>query len=107
MGSPAAKRGTDGTTLDPVVQVHHEASEGATVLEVRVDDRQGVVYVVCRALAELGLSVRSAHVTTLGPQAVDVFYVVEPGAAALGDERAAQAVHAVRAALSPTVTLEH
>ena len=52
------------------------------------------------------LSVRSAHVATMGPQAVDVFYVVEPGAAALTDERAAVAVHAVRKALAPTVTLD-
>ncbi len=91
--------------LDPTVLVRHEASAAATVLEVRVDDRPGVVYVVCRALAALGLSVRSAHVATLGPQAVDVFYVAEPFAGALTDERAAEAAHAVRAALQPTVTL--
>jgi len=36
----------------------------------------------------------------------DVFYVVEPGAAALADDRSAAAVHAVRSALSPTVTLD-
>ena len=55
---------------------------------------------------DLEVSVRSAHVTTLGPQAVDVFYVVEPGAGALADDRSAAAVHAVRSALSPTVTLD-
>ena len=52
------------------------------------------------------LSVRSAHVATLGPQAVDVFYVAEPGAGALTDDRAAAALHAVRRALTPTVTLD-
>jgi [protein-PII] uridylyltransferase len=66
------------------------------VLEVRVDDRPGVVYLVCAALARMDLSVRSAHVATVGPQAVDVFYVQEPGAGVLSDERAASAVHAVR-----------
>ncbi|HEX4976440.1 MAG TPA: [protein-PII] uridylyltransferase [Nocardioides sp.] len=90
---------------EPVVLVHHGASAAATVLEVRGDDRPGVVHDVCAALAGLGLSIRSAHVTTVGPQAVDVFYVVEPGAGGLQDDRAAEAVHAVRAALSPTVTL--
>jgi len=50
--------------------------------------------------------VRSAHVTTLGPQAVDVFYVQESGAGALSETRAADAAHAVRAALRDTVTLE-
>ena len=92
---------------EPVVLVHHGASDAATVLEVRGADRPGVVHDVCAALAGLGLSIRSAHVTTVGPQAVDVFYVVEPGAGALRDDRAAEALHAVRAALSPTVTLGH
>jgi [protein-PII] uridylyltransferase len=44
--------------------------------------------------------VRSAHVDTLGPQAVDVFYVQEAHAGALSDTRAAEAAHAVRGALS-------
>ena len=76
------------------------------MLEVRVDDRPGVVHLVCAALARLDLSVRSAHVTTLGPQAVDVFYVQEAGAGVLSDERAASAVHAVRQALLDPVTLD-
>ena len=42
---------------------------------------------------------RSAHVSTLGPQAVDVFYVQEASAGALSEERAASAAHAVRQAL--------
>ena len=92
--------------LEPSVLVRHEASERATVLEVRVDDRPGVVYVTLAALAGLGLSVRSAHVATLGPQAVDVFYVQEHAAAGLTDDRAAAAVHAVRRALSDPVTLD-
>jgi [protein-PII] uridylyltransferase len=97
---PRERRGPE-----PAVLVRHEASRTATVLEVRVDDRPGVVYAVCRALAALDVSVRSAHVATLGPQAVDVFYVGEPGAGALTDDRAAAAAHAVRAALTPAVTL--
>ena len=73
---------------------------GATVLEVRTADRPGVVHLVCAALAGLDLTVRSAHVDTLGPQAVDVFYVQESSAGALGDTRAAEAAHAVREALT-------
>ena len=92
--------------LEPSVQVRHDASHQSTVMEVRVDDRPGVVYLVCAALARQDLSVRSAHLTTLGPQAVDVFYVQEPGAGVLSDERAASAVHAVRRALLDPVTLD-
>jgi [protein-PII] uridylyltransferase len=65
-----------------------------------VADRPGVIHLVCRALARLELSVRSAHVSTLGPRTLDVFYVQEAGALALGDERAASAAHAVRQALT-------
>ena len=92
--------------LEPTVAVRPEASVEATVLEVRTEDRPGVIHTVCRALADLGVSVRSAHVATLGPQAVDVFYVQESGAGALSETRSADAAHAVRAALLDTVTLE-
>ena len=43
---------------------------------------------------------RSAHVDTLGPQAVDVFYLQEASAGVLSDRRAAEAAHAVRDALT-------
>ncbi|WP_395658361.1 [protein-PII] uridylyltransferase [Nocardioides sp.] len=91
-GGPAA--------LEPAVAVRPEASDQATVLEVRTADRPGVVYQVCAALAALDVAVRSAHVDTLGPQAVDVFYLQEASAGALSETRAADAAHAVRAALS-------
>jgi [protein-PII] uridylyltransferase len=100
---PAARlRPTSPSTLAPTVVVRPEASERATVLEVRAADRPGVVHLVCAALARLGLTVISAHVDTLGPQAVDVFYVQESNAGALSDTRSADAAHAVRAALSGT-----
>ncbi len=96
---PAARLRPKFGALEPSVQVRHDASQAATVLEVRSDDRPGVVFLVCRALASLDLSVRSAHVSTHGPQTLDVFYVQEPGAGALSDERSAAAVRTVRQAL--------
>jgi [protein-PII] uridylyltransferase len=97
---PDARWTADRSAVGPTVVVRPEASAQATVLEVRTQDRPGVVRRVCSALAALDLAVRSAHVDTLGPQAVDVFYVQEPAAGALTDARAADAAHAVRAALS-------
>lgn len=95
-----------GLRLEPVVQIRHGVSREATVVEVRVDDRPGMVYLVCAALARLDVSVRSAHMATLGPQAVGAFYVQEPGAGVLADQRAASAAHAVRSALHAPVTLD-
>jgi len=86
--------------LDPAVVVRPEASDQATVIEVRAADRIGVVYVVSAALAALEMTVRSAHISTLGPQAVDVFYVQEVAAGALSETRAAEAARAVRRAIS-------
>ena len=99
-------RRTAARSLAPSVAVRPEASRQATVIEVRVADRPGVVHLVCQALADVRVAVRSAHVTTVGPQAVDVFYVQEESAGALGDERAAAAAHAVRRALTDPVTLD-
>jgi [protein-PII] uridylyltransferase len=86
--------------LAPSVVVRPGAATDATVLEFRAADRPGTVYVVAKALAGLGITVRSAHLSTLGPQAVDVFYLQEPGAGALSRERAQAAVDAVRAVLA-------
>ena len=93
-------RPKDRDPLAPTVVLHPEASDRATVLEVRAADRQGVVHLVCAALASLGLSVVSAHVNTLGPQAMDVFYVQEPDGGVLAPDRAADAAAAVSAALA-------
>ena len=90
--------------LEPSVAVRPEASPSATVIEVRSADRPGLIHTVCAALAAMGISVRSAHVSTLGPQAVDVFYVQEESAGRLSEERAASAAHAVRQALVRTYT---
>jgi [protein-PII] uridylyltransferase len=98
---PAARlRPSSPSALPPSVDVRPEASSQATVLEVRTTDRPGVVHLVCAALAELDVSVRSAHVDTLGPQAVDVFYLQEASAGVLSEQRAAEAAHAVREALT-------
>lgn len=96
---PRARLGGGGEGLEPTVAVRPDASEVSTVLEVRTGDRPGVVHLVCAAVAGLGVSVRSAHVDTLGPQAVDVFYLQEESAGVLSDDRAASAAHAVRRAL--------
>uniref|UniRef100_UPI001601A716 HD domain-containing protein n=1 Tax=Nocardioides pelophilus TaxID=2172019 RepID=UPI001601A716 len=100
---PAARLAprANGHDLAPTVDVRPEASDQATVIEVRASDRLGVVYLVSAVLAELGISVRSAHISTLGPQAVDVFYLQEASGDVLSELRAAAAVAAIRERLSP------
>jgi len=45
---------------------------------VRARDALGVLHRITTAIAACGLDVRSAHVSTLGADVVDAFYVVGP-----------------------------
>ncbi|MFF4751862.1 [protein-PII] uridylyltransferase [Streptomyces sp. NPDC002514] len=59
----------------PRVTVAPAASRHATVIEVRAQDAPGLLFRIGRALEDAGVRVRSAHVSTLGANAVDAFYV--------------------------------
>ncbi|WP_329221438.1 [protein-PII] uridylyltransferase [Streptomyces sp. NBC_01485] len=59
----------------PRVTVASAASRHATVIEVRAQDAPGLLFRIGRALEDEGLRVRSMHVSTLGANAVDAFYV--------------------------------
>jgi [protein-PII] uridylyltransferase len=67
------------TPAPPTVTLVDDASDTATVVEVRAHDAPGLLWRVGRALGECGLDVRAARVETLGADAVDVFYVVDAG----------------------------
>jgi [protein-PII] uridylyltransferase len=60
----------------PTVRLVDDASETATVVEVRAPDAVGVLHRITAALGGCGLDVRTAHVSTLGVDVVDAFYVV-------------------------------
>ncbi|MDX6291360.1 MAG: [protein-PII] uridylyltransferase, partial [Kribbellaceae bacterium] len=64
------------------------ASETATVLQVRAHDRPGLLYDVTTAIAVSGADIRSAHVSTLGAECVDVFYLTDSDGSPLEDEDA-------------------
>ena len=83
-----------------------DASADSTVMEVRASDRPGTLYAVLRALSGLDLSVRSAHVGSVGPQVVDVFYLQDAAGGQLSADAAAAAAEAVRRALGPADTLD-
>jgi [protein-PII] uridylyltransferase len=62
-------------TVQPRVLIDNNASDTFTVIEVNGRDRPGFLHVVTRALTRLNLQIASAHITTYGERAVDVFYV--------------------------------
>nr|WP_295739150.1 [protein-PII] uridylyltransferase [uncultured Acidocella sp.] len=61
--------------VPPRVVVDNRASNRHTVIEVNGRDRPGLLHDVTAAISEQGLQIASAHVTTYGVRAVDVFYV--------------------------------
>jgi [protein-PII] uridylyltransferase len=61
--------------VPPRVVVDNRASNRHTVIEVNGRDRPGLLHDVTSAISEEGLQIASAHVTTYGVRAVDVFYV--------------------------------
>ncbi|WP_053848464.1 [protein-PII] uridylyltransferase [Streptomyces sp. NRRL B-24085] len=71
------------------VTVAPAASRHATVIEVRAQDAPGLLFRIGRALEDAGVRMRSAHVSTLGANAVDAFYVTDGKGAPLGAGEAA------------------
>jgi [protein-PII] uridylyltransferase len=62
-------------TVEPSVLIDNNASDTFTVLEVNGRDRPGFLHIVTRALTRCSLQIATAHITTYGERAVDVFYV--------------------------------
>ncbi|CAL9554797.1 Bifunctional uridylyltransferase_uridylyl-removing enzyme [Streptomyces sp. enrichment culture] len=84
----------------PRVTVVPEVSSLATVLEVRAPDAVGLLHRIGRALEDAGVRVRSAHVSTLGANAVDSLYVTSAEGKPLAPAEAASVAGAVARALA-------
>ncbi|MGW4379633.1 [protein-PII] uridylyltransferase [Kitasatospora sp. NPDC004531] len=96
----AAPRRPGIRTPPPLVAVAPAgASRSATVLEVRAHDAPGLLHRIGRALDTAGVRVRTAHVSTLGAEAVDAFYLTAEDGRPLDEARAQQVARAVQDAL--------
>ncbi|MFE2535951.1 [protein-PII] uridylyltransferase [Streptomyces sp. NPDC059371] len=81
------------------VTVAPAASRLATVIEVRAHDAPGLLHRIGRVLDRARVRVRSMHVSTLGANAVDAFYVTGTKGEPLPGEEAASVARAVEEAL--------
>jgi [protein-PII] uridylyltransferase len=81
------------------VSVDNRASASATVIDVQAPDSVGLLHRITRALAELDLDIRSAKVSTIGPQAVDAFYVRHAGGKVVDEEVLREVERAVQHAI--------
>ncbi|WP_097922353.1 [protein-PII] uridylyltransferase [Streptomyces sp. wa1063] len=83
----------------PRVTMAAAGSRRATVIEVRAQDAPGLLHRIGRALEGSAVRVRSAHVSTLGANAVDAFYVTGTDGEPLSPDRAAEVAREVEKAL--------
>ncbi|MFF3409876.1 [protein-PII] uridylyltransferase [Streptomyces sp. NPDC002742] len=83
----------------PRVTVAPAASRHATVIEVRAHDAPGLLHRIGRALENAHVRVRSMHVSTLGANAVDAFYVTGTKGAPLPGAEAASLARALEETL--------
>ncbi len=64
-------------SIPPDIQISNGLSQKFTVIEICGLDRAGLLYGLTRELADLNLTIGSAHIGTYGEKAVDVFYVTD------------------------------
>ena len=66
----------------------NDIATSATVVEVRMHDRPGVLYSVAKAISRTGVDIRAAIVSTLGAEAFDTLYVTDVAGNALTEAQA-------------------
>lgn len=64
-------------TVEPLVIINNTQSNKYTLIEINGLDRLGLLHALTEALYHLNLNIGSAHITTFGEKAVDVFYVTD------------------------------
>jgi [protein-PII] uridylyltransferase len=79
-------------TVPPEVYLNNTLSDAFTVIEVTGRDRTGLLYELTNALSDLSLDIASAHITTFGEKAVDVFYVTDLTSKKIESETRQQAI---------------
>jgi [protein-PII] uridylyltransferase len=79
------RRTTAARPSAPKVVIDNHTSRLATVVEVSTPDGIGLLYRITQALLELDLDIVSAKIQTIGPDAVDAFYVRDRDGAKITD----------------------
>jgi [protein-PII] uridylyltransferase len=94
--STLPKRVTPGVITE--IRIHDDSTQ-ATIIEVFTRDRVGVLYAITQTLADLGLDISLAKVSTEGEKVADVFYVTRGGHHLTDDTERDTLVSRLRAAV--------
>ena len=79
-------------SVAPRVIIDNASSNKQTVIEINGRDRVGLLHELTDALYQLNLNIASAHVTTFGEKAIDVFYVTDLTGAKIESESRAKKI---------------
>ena len=71
--------------FEPHVAILNHLSEAYSIIEVWAPDRIGLLYDIARTMAKLKLDISSAKISTEGPKAINVFYVMTEAGTKIGD----------------------
>jgi [protein-PII] uridylyltransferase len=74
------------------VRLDLQASDDCLVVEAEGRDRPGLLHELTAALADLGVTIVSAHVATYGARAVDAFYLQDEPGYKITDNRRQQTI---------------
>ncbi len=89
----------------PRIRIDNDISSHSTVIEVQAQDRLGLGYQVARTLADLGLNILSAKLSTEKNHSLDVFYTqTREGEKITGSFQMTEIVERLRRQLSPERT---
>jgi len=100
--APSLSSRAQAFKVAPRVIIDNTHSNSHTLIEINGLDRVGLLHGLTEALFHLSLNIASAHVTTFGEKAVDVFYVTDlTGAKITSESRHAQIEQRLMDVLAP------
>lgn len=86
-------------TPAPVVIALNDIATNATVVEVRMHDRPGILYSVSKSISRFGFDIKAVVISTLGAEAFDTIYLTTSSGEALSGERAKLLANQIESAL--------
>ena len=81
----------------PLVTAITDLATDATVLEVRMHDRPGLLFDLASFITTCGVDIRAAIVATLGAEAFDTFYITDSEGKALTDQATRELIAKIEA----------
>jgi [protein-PII] uridylyltransferase len=86
-------------TPAPIVSASNDIATDATVLEIRMHDRPGILYSVSKSISRFGFDIKAVVISTLGAEAFDTLYITTTNNEPLSEERAKLLATQVESAL--------